>query len=128
MPPTTAVGPPSFQAQDKASPPFCEHAKPQENCFVCWRHKKGLWARPTRRQGVDTGSPKGASNRPGESQTSDTVSRRSPVQVKSGRARRPGRPRVPAPVPRQKARERDRRYRGRQRRMSEPTIEISNSS
>src|SRR5207245_2630164 len=96
MPPATvASGPPSLEAHRAASPPFCEHAKPEENCFRCWRARKGRWARPTHRQGIDPESPKSATDRIGESQTSDTVSRRLPVQVKSGRARRPGRPRVP---------------------------------
>jgi hypothetical protein len=112
--PTITVRP-SVEAQEAASPPFCKHARPQQNCFFCWREKKGRWAPPAHRRGVDTGSPKRPSNRLGESQSSDTVFRRLPIQVESGRARRSGRPRVPVVVKRRKALERDRIYRARKR-------------
>ena len=110
-----ALRQPSPETNVAASLPFCEHARPQENCFPCWKDKKGLWARAAGRQGVDSGSLKGASSGPGESQTSDTVFRRSPVQVKTGRARQSGRPRVSAAAQRQKALNRDRAYRARKR-------------
>jgi hypothetical protein len=59
--------------------------------------------------GVVAGSPQAPPSTPDSSTTSTTILRR----VRNGRAFSPGRPRVPAAVQREKARERDRVYRQR---------------
>jgi hypothetical protein len=87
---------------------MCVHSRRAENCFTCAMSRP--WPAPDPRQSVDSGSQKSTQSASKTSGTSNTVFRH-------GRAGKSGRPQVPAAEQRLKARERNRAYRARQKKV-----------